>query len=166
ATQIAIRSYCPPGASLLSLSGPSGLSSSIVIPRLAAGAEVQLSGALMARLAGTCTLIANVTYFEQQLPPGAAWPEARANYTVQPAFSHLTLFAFTDPPNPRVGDDVNVMYVARNDGPDTCTGLKLFTRADSRLDYYYRFSDPNPPVPPVSGPFEFGDVLPVGAYTY
>jgi hypothetical protein len=166
ATQIAIRSYSPPGASLIPASGPSGLGSSVVLPRLAAGAEVQLSGALMVRLAGAFTLIANVTYLEQQLPPGAAWPEARANYTVEPAFSHLTLFAFTDPPNPRVGDDVNVLYVARNDGPDPCTGLQLFTRADSRLDYYYRFPDPDPPAPPLPGPFVFGDVLPVGAYTY
>jgi hypothetical protein len=166
ATQIAVRSYCPPATSLLSLSGPSGLSSSIVIPRLAAGAEVQLSGALMSRLAGTFTFIANVTSFEQQLPTGAAWPEARANYTVQPAFSHLTLFAFTEPPNPRVGDDVNVLYVARNDGPDVVTGLRFFTKADSRLDYYYRFPDPDPPVPPLPGPFVFGDMLPVGAYTY
>src|SRR5262249_43448325 len=106
ATQIAIYSYSPPGASFLSL-GPSALASSVVIPRLAAGAEVQLSGAMKVRLAGTFTLIANVAYFEQQLPPGAAWPEARADYTVQPAFSRLTLLGFTDPPNPRVGDDVN-----------------------------------------------------------
>jgi hypothetical protein len=166
ATQIAIRSYTPPGASLFPAPGPSGLASSVVIPRLAPGAEVQLSGAMMLRLAGTFTLIANVTSFEQQLPPGAAWPEARANYTVQPAFSHLTLFAFTDPPDPRVGDDVNVLYVARNDGPEAVTGLSLFTRADSRLDYYYRFLDLTPPVPPLPGPFVFGDVLPVGAYTY
>jgi uncharacterized repeat protein (TIGR01451 family) len=165
ATQIAIRSYSPPGASFVPSLDPSRLASSVVIPRLAAGAEVQLNGAIMLRLAGTFTLIANVTYCEQQLPPGAAWPEARADYTVQPAFSRLTLLGFTDPPNPRVGDDVTVMYVVRNDGPDAVTGLQLFTSADSRLGFY-RFSDPNPPVPPVPGPFVFGDVLPVGAYTY
>ena len=166
ATQIAIRSYTPPGASLFPAPGPMGLGSSVVIPRLASGAQVQLNGSMVVRLAGTFTLIANVTSFEQQLPPGAAWPEARANYTVQPAFSHLTLFAFTDPPNPRVGDDVNVMYVVRNDGPDAVTGLRLFTRADYRLESYYRFPDPDPPVPPVPGPFVFGDVIPAGAYTY
>ena len=165
ATQIAIRSYTPPGASFLASADPSPLFSSVVIPRLASGAEVQLNGVLMVRFAGTFTLIANVTSFEQQLPPGAGWPEARADYTVQPAFSHLTLLGFTDPPNPRVGDDVTVMYVVRNDGPDAVTGLQLFTRADSRLDYY-RFFDPDPPVPPVLGPFVFGDVLPAGAYTY
>src|SRR5262245_33270733 len=165
ATQIAIRSYSPPGASFLSSIDPSRLVSSVVIPRLAAGAELQLDGAMKVRYAGTYTLIANVTYFEQQLPPGAAWPEARADYTVQPAFSRLTLLGFTDPPNPRVGDDVTVMYVVKNEGPDPLTGLQLFTRADSRLDLY-RFSDPNPPAPPVPGPFVFGDVLPVNAYTY
>ncbi len=165
ATQIAIRSYVPPGASFLASLDPLALASGVVIPRLASGAEVQLNGTMKVRLAGTFSLIANVTYFEQQLPPGAAWPEASVDYTVQPAFSHLTLFGFADPPNPRVGDDVNVLYVVRNDGPDALTGLKLFTRADSRLDFY-RFPDPNPPVPPVPGPFVFGDVLPVGAYTY
>jgi uncharacterized repeat protein (TIGR01451 family) len=118
ATQIAIRSYCPPGASLLPDAGPTGLQSRMVIARLAPGAQVQLTGSLMLRLAGTFTLIANVTDFEQQLPAGVTWPEARADYTVQPASSHLTLLGFTDPPNPRVGDDVNVMYVVRNDGPD------------------------------------------------
>jgi len=165
ATQIAIRSYCPPGASLLPSLDPSRLSSRVVIPRLAAGAEVQLSGEMKVRFAGTYTLIANVTYFEQQLPPGAAWPEARADYTVQPAFSRLTLLGFTEPQNPRVGDDVTVMYVVKNEGPDAVTGLSLFTRQDSRLAFY-RFTDPNPPVPPVPGPFVFGDVLPAGAYTY
>jgi hypothetical protein len=80
ATQIAIRSYSPPGASLLPALGSSPLASSVVIPRLAAGAEVQLSGAMLVRFAGTFTLIANVTAFEQQLPPGAAWPEARAAF--------------------------------------------------------------------------------------
>jgi hypothetical protein len=165
ATQIAIRSYLPPGASFLSSFDPLALDSSIVIPRLPVGGEVQFSGTMMVRFAGTFTLIANVTYFEQHLPPGAAWPEARADYTVQPAFSSLTLLGFTDPPNPRVGDDVTVMYVVKNNGPDAVTGLNLFTRADSRLDFY-RFTDPNPPVPPVPGPFAFGDVLPAGAYTY
>jgi len=100
------------------------------------------------------------------LPAGVPWPEARKDYTVQPASSHLTLFGFTDPPNPRVGDDVNVMYVVRNDGPDPVTGLQLFTQTDSRLDFAYRYIDPNPPVPPVPGPFVFGDTIPVGAYTY
>src|SRR6185503_3601835 len=166
ATQIAIRSYCPPGASLLPSLDPSRLSSRVVIPRLAAGAEVQLSGEMKVRFAGTYTLIANVTYFEEQLPPGAAWPEARADYTVQPAFSRLTLLGFTDPPNPRVGDDVTVMYVVKNEGPDPVTGLQLFPKADWRLSFGYRFVDPNPPVPPVPGPFVFGGVLPVGAYTY
>jgi hypothetical protein len=165
ATQIAIRSYLPPGASFLSSFDPLGLDSDIVIPRLAVGAEVQFSGDMMVRFAGTFTLIANVTYFEQQLPPGAPWPETRANYTVQPAFSGLTLLGFTHPQNPRVGDDVTVMYVVKNNGPDTVTGLKLFTRADSRLDIF-RFSDPNPPVPPVPGPFVFGDVLPANTFTY
>ncbi len=165
ATQIAIRSYCPPGASFLSSLDPLGLDSTVVIPRLAAGAEVQFSGAMMVRFAGTFTLIANVIYSEQQLPVGAAWPEARVEYTVQPAFSRLTLLGFTHPPNPRVGDDVTVMYVVKNNGPDAVTGLKLFTRADSRLDFY-RFTDPNPPVPPVPGPFVFGNVLPADAYTY
>jgi hypothetical protein len=166
ATQIAIRCYTPPGASFLPSLDPSHLDSVVVIPRLAAGAEVQLSGAMKVRFAGTFTLIANVTYFEQQLPAVAAWPEARADYTVQPAFSRLTLLGFSDPPNPRVGDDVTVMYVVRNDGPDPVTGLQLFTKADSRLDSYSRYLDPNPPVPPVPGPFVFGDVLPAGAYTY
>jgi hypothetical protein len=96
---------------------------------------------------------------------GAAWPEARVDYTVQPASSRLTLLGFTHPPNPRVGDDVTVMYVVKNNGPDAVTGLKLFTRADSRLDFY-RYTDPNPPVPPVPGPFAFGDVLPPDTYTY
>ena len=165
ATQIAIRSYCPPGAAFLASFDPLNLASSVVIPRLAVGGEVQLSGEMMVRFAGTYTLIANVTYFEQQLPPGAAWPEARRDYTVQPASSRLTLLGFTDPPNPRVGDDVTVMYVVKNEGPDAVTGLRLFTRADSRLGIF-RFSDLNPPVPPVPGPFVFGDVLPANAYTY
>src|SRR4030095_15704867 len=97
ATQVIIRSYLPPGASLTSPAD--GLSSSsVVVHRLAAGAEVQLSGTMRVRIPATFTLIANVTYFEQQLPPGAPWPEARAGFTVQPAFSRLSLFAFTDPP--------------------------------------------------------------------
>lgn len=165
ATRIALRSYVPPGAAFLESLDPVGLASSVVIPRLAAGAEVQLSGTIMARLAGTFTLIANVTSMEQSLPPGGAWPEARAPYTVQPAYSRLTLLAFTDPPNPRVGDDVNVNYVVRNEGPDALTGLRLYTRPDWRLDFY-RFPATNRPVPPVPGPFVFGDVLPAGAYTY
>jgi len=166
ATQIAIRSYCPPGASLLPDAGPTGLQSRMVIARLAPNTQVQLTGSLMVRLAGSFTLIANVTDFEQQLPAGATWPEARVNYTVQSASSHLTLFGFTDPPNPRVGDDVDVMYVVRNDGPDPVTGLQLFIQPDSRLDVGYRFIEPNPPVPPVQGPFVFGDTIPVGSYTY
>jgi uncharacterized repeat protein (TIGR01451 family) len=165
ATQIAIRSYNPAGSSFLAALDPLGLASQVLIPRLAAGSEVRLSGTLMVRMAGTFTLIANVSSFEQQLPPGAPWPESRADYTVEPAFSRITLMAFTDPPDPRVGDDVNVMYVARNDGPDTVTGLKLFTREDARLNFY-RFPEPDYPVPPVPGPFVFGEVLPVGAYTY
>jgi uncharacterized repeat protein (TIGR01451 family) len=165
ATQIAIRSYSPPGASFLASLELLGLARNVVIPRLAAGAEVELSGAMIVCIAGSYTLIANVTSFEQQLPEGAAWPEARADYGVQPAFSSLTLFAFSDPPNPRVGEDVNVTYVARNDGPDTVTGLKLFTREDPRLGAF-RFPELNYPVPPVPGPFVFGDTLPAGAYTY
>src|SRR6266571_515326 len=165
ATQIAIRSYLPPGASFVSTPDLSGLDAKVVIPRLAAGAQVQLSGAMFVRFAGTNTLIANVTYFEQQLPPGAAWPEVRSDFTVQPAYSHLTLLAFTDPPNPRVGETVNVAYVARNDGPDAVTGLKLFTSEDPRLDLFGT-PDPNHPPPPVPGPFVFGNSLPVGAYTY
>src|SRR5439155_18239699 len=127
ATQVAIRSYLPPGASF-TVRADGLSSSSVVVPRLAAGAQVQLSGAMRVRIPGAFTLIANVTYFEQRLPPGVPWPEARGSFTVQPAFSRLALLAFTDPPNPRVGEDVNVMYVARNDGPDAVTGLKLFTR--------------------------------------
>lgn len=165
ATQIGIRCYTPPGASFLTSVDPSPLFSSVTIPRLAPGAEVQLNGTLMVRLAGTFTLIANVTYFEQELMPDAAWPEARADYTVQPASSRLTLLGFTTPQNPRVGDDVTVMYVVKNEGPDPVTGLQLFIKADPRLDLF-RFSDPNPPVPPVPGPFVFGDVIPAGAYTY
>jgi uncharacterized repeat protein (TIGR01451 family) len=99
------------------------------------------------------------------LPPGAAWPEVRSDFTVQPAYSRLTLLAFTDPPNPRVGETVNVDYVARNDGPDAVTGLDLFTKEDPRLGLY-GYIDPNRPPPPVPGPIVFGDVLPVGAYTY
>jgi uncharacterized repeat protein (TIGR01451 family) len=165
ATQIAIRSYLPPGASFGHTAELSGLDSRVVIPRLAAGAQVQLSAAMFVRFAGTYTLIANVTYFEQHLPPGAAWPEVRSDFTVQPAYSRLTLFAFTDPPNPRVGETVNVDYVARNDGPDAVTGLDLFTKEDPRLGPY-GYVDPNRPPPPVPGPIVFGDVLPVGAYTY
>jgi len=165
ATRIAILSYGPPGASLLPSLDPSRLDTRVVIPRLAAGTEVQLNGTLKVRMAGTFTLIANVISLEQQVPPGATWPEARADYTVQPAYSRLTLLAFTDPPNPRVGDDLNVAYVVRNDGPDAVTGLSLFTQADPRLDSP-RFTDPHPPVPPVPGPFVFEDVLPAGAYTY
>jgi len=164
ATQIAIRAYVPPGASLVLTNLPF-VNSGVVIPRLAAGAQLELNGPMFVRFAGTLTLVANVTYFEQQLPTGATWPEARADFTVQPAYSHLTLFAFTDPPNPRVGETVNVQYVARNDGPDAVTGLKLFTSQDSRLDLSGN-SDPTHPPPPVPGPFVFGDVLPVDAYTY
>jgi uncharacterized repeat protein (TIGR01451 family) len=165
ATQIAVRSYLPPGASFVQTTNLSGLNSRVVIPRLAVGAEVQLSAAMFVRFAGTYTLIANVTYFEQHLPPGAAWPEVRSDFTVQPAYSRLTLLAFTDPPNPRVGETVNVDYVVRNDGPDAVTGLDLFTKEDPRLGLSGHI-DPNRPPPPVPGPFVFGDVLPVGAYTY
>jgi uncharacterized repeat protein (TIGR01451 family) len=164
ATEIAIRAYVPPGASLV-LTNQSILNSGGLIPRLAAGAQLELNGQMFVRFAGTFTLVANVTYFEQQLPSDAAWPEARADFTVQPAYSHLTLFAFTDPPNPRVGDTVNVTYVARNDGPDAITGLKLFTREDARLGTPLSLAPDHPP-PPVAGPFAFGDYLPVGAYTY
>ncbi len=164
ATRVAIRSYLPPGVSL-TVSTNGLTSSSMVVPRLAPGAQVQLGGAIRGRIPGTFTLIANVTYCEQSLPPGAAWPEARADFEVQPAFSRLSLFAFSDPPNPRVGEDISVMYVARNDGPDAVTGLKLFTREDPRLGVALTV-DPQHPPPPVPGPFVFGDVLPVGAYTY
>lgn len=163
ATQIFIRSYTPPGASFVA--GPGGLDGRVVVPYLAAGGEVQLTGAMLVRFTGTFTLIANVTSFEQQLPAGAAWPEARGDFTVQPAYSRISLFAFTDPPNPRVGDDINVLYVARNDGPDTVTGLKLFTHEDSRLGPALTV-EPNHAPPPVPGPFVFGNVLPVGSYTY
>ena len=165
ATQIAVRSYLPPGAAFVRTGGLPGLDYKEVIPRLAAGAQVQLSGALFVRFAGAFTLIANVTSFEQELPPGAGWPEVRSDFTVQPAYARITLLAFSDPPNPRVGDTVNVDYVARNDGPDAVTGLHLFTREDPRLGLY-GYIDPNRPPPPVAGPIVFGDVLPVGAYTY
>ncbi|MCI0535444.1 MAG: DUF11 domain-containing protein [Verrucomicrobiales bacterium] len=165
ATQVAIRCYLPPGASLERSTHLSGLVSKVVLPRLEAGAQVELGAAMRVRIPGTFTLIANITYMEQALPPGAAWPEARAVFTVQPAFSRLTLFGFTDPPNPRVGDDVNVSYVVRNDGPDAVTGLQLYTREDPRLGLSLT-ADPNHPIPPVPGPFVFGEVLPVGAYTY
>src|SRR6185369_7838677 len=165
ATQIAIRTYLPPGTSFLLTGNQSALEDRVVIPRLAIGTQVQLSGAMLVRFVGTFTLIANVTHFEQQLPPDAVWPEVRSDFTVQPAYSHLTLLAFTDPPNPRVGETVTVDYVARNDGPDVVTGLKLFTNEDPRLGFYGS-SDPNHPPPPVPGPFVFGDSLPVGAYTY
>jgi len=139
--------------------------STVVIPRLAVGAQVQLSGAMRVRIPGAFTLIANATYVEQQLPAGAAWPEARGNFTVQQASAHVSLLAFSDPPNPRVGEDINVFYVARNDGPDAVSGLKLFTQDDPRLGPSLS-ADTNHPIPPVPGPFAFGDVLPVGAYTY
>ena len=164
ATQVAIRSYLPPGASL-ERTNLSGLSSRVVLPRLEAGAQVELSAAMRVRIPGTFTLIANVTYMEQPLPVGAAWPETRANFTVQRAYSRLKLFGFTSPQNPRVGDDVNVSYVVRNDGPDPVTDLHLYTREDPRLGISLT-ADPNHPVPDVPGPFVFGDVLPVGAYTY
>lgn len=164
ATQLAIRTYLPPGTSL-TVPAEGLHSSSLVIPRLAAGTQLQFGGALRARWPGTFPLIANVTSFEQQLPPGTAWPEARGNFTVQPAFARLTLFAFSDPPNPRVGEEVTVTYVARNEGPDTVTGLDLFTRADARLGTPLT-ARANQPPPPLPGPFVFGDVLPVGAYTY
>ncbi|HAB16629.1 MAG TPA: hypothetical protein DCE44_09280, partial [Verrucomicrobiales bacterium] len=165
ATQVAIRCYLPPGASLEGTPGLSGLFSRVLLPRLEAGEQIQLGGAMRVRIPGAFTLIANVTYLEQRLPPDAAWPETRADFTVQPAFAHLTLLAFTDPPNPRVGDDVNVAYVVRNDGPDAVTGLQLYTSEDSRLGISLT-ADPNHPIPPVPGPFAFGDVLPAGAYTY
>src|SRR5204863_6728650 len=117
ATQIAVRTYLPAGAAFLVSTNQPRLESRIVIPRLAAGAQMQLNGPLFVRFAGNYTLIANVTYFEQQLPPGAAWPEARSDLTVQPALSQLTLLAFTDPANPRVGETDNVDHPARNHGP-------------------------------------------------
>ena len=86
ATQVAIRCYLPPGASFAYSTNLPRLDSSVVIPRLAAGAQVELSGPCFVRFPGTYTLIANVTYFEQQLPPGAAWPEARGDFTVQPGY--------------------------------------------------------------------------------
>jgi hypothetical protein len=52
ATQIAIRTYCPPGAAFLSSLDPLGLDSSIVIPRLAVGAEVQFNGLMRVRFDG------------------------------------------------------------------------------------------------------------------
>jgi uncharacterized repeat protein (TIGR01451 family) len=164
ATQVVLLNYLPPGASFIA--SAEGLSSSrVIIPRLGAGTQIEFSGAMRVRIPGTFTLIANVTYLEQQLPPGAEWPEARANFTVHPAFARLSLFAFSDPPNPRVGDDVTVLYVARNDGPDAVTGLRLFTREDARLAASLTLVGNHPP-PPLPGPFVFGDVLPVGAYTY
>jgi hypothetical protein len=165
ATQIALRTYLPPGSSFLASFDPFHLSSSLAIPRLAAGAQVQLTNEMRVRFAGRFELIAHVTSFEQGLLPGAEWPQARVDFTVEPAFSRLTLMAFTDPPDPRVGEDVDVMYVVRNDGPDTLTGLDLFTREDPRLDFF-RFPSIEYPVPPVPGPFVFGDALPAGAWTY
>lgn len=165
ATQVTLRTYLPPGASLLETADPSGLLSSGVIPRLAAGAQVQLNGLMRVRFSGTYTLVANVSSLEQQLPAGAAWPEARADFTVQPAFSKLALLAFTDPPDARVGEVVHVDYVIRNDGPNPVTGVVPFIREDARLTYY-SLGVPNRPPPPVPGPIVFGEVLPVGAYTY
>jgi uncharacterized repeat protein (TIGR01451 family) len=166
ATQIAIRSYLPPGATFAASTNLPRLDSTVVIPRLAAGAQLELNGPLFVRFDGSFSLVANVIYFEQQLPAGTAWPEARSDFTVQPAFSRITLLAFTDPPNPRVGEDVSVTYVAKNEGPDAVSNLKLYTSDDPRLGTS-RFSAPGPPPPPpVQGPFVFGDVLPAGAYTY
>jgi hypothetical protein len=165
ATQVAIRSYLPPGAAFATTTNLVRLDSSLVIPRVAAGTQLELNGPLFVRFSGNYTLIANVTSFEQQLPPGAPWPEVRSDLTVQPAHARFSLLAFTDPPNPRVGDDVSVTYVAKNEGPDAVSGFELFTQEDSRLGTA-RFSPPVPMPPPVPGPFVFGEVLPAGAYTY
>src|SRR6185369_2022756 len=72
ATQIEVRSSLPPGACYVLPTNQPPLDGKDVIPRLAAGAQVQLSGLLFARFDGTFTLIANVTSFEQELPAGAA----------------------------------------------------------------------------------------------
>src|SRR5262249_23100015 len=108
ATQVAIRNYLPPRASIIPPFNLPG-----VVPRLPAGEQLQFNGTIRVRIPGTFTLIANVTSFEQELPPGTAWPEARAGFTVQPTFSRIALLAFSDPPNPRVGEDVNIQYVAK-----------------------------------------------------
>ena len=55
ATQVAIRAYLPPGASLTVPADGLG-NSRVVIPRLAPGAEVQLSGAMRVRFSGMYTL--------------------------------------------------------------------------------------------------------------
>lgn len=165
ATQITLRSYLPPGVFLFDVPGLSGLLPTTVIPRLAAGSEIQLGAMLSVHFTGTFTLIANVSYCEEPPPAGVAWPEARVEYSVQPAFSQITLFAFTDPPNPRVGEEVNVVYVAKNEGPDTVTSLNLFMRADPGLGSP-RTLVQNHPLPPLPGPFVTGDVVPPGAYTY
>lgn len=165
ATQVVVQNYLPPGVSFVQTTNLSGLLNKVVIPRLEPGNEEHLSAGMLVRFVGTYTLIANVTYLEQQLPAGAPWPEVRADFTVEHASSRLTLLAFTDPPNPRVGDTVTVDYVARNDGPDPVTGLDLYAKADPRLGLG-GFIDPARPHPPVPGPFVFGDELPVGAYRY
>ena len=164
ATQVNLLTYLPPGASLV-VPDKGGLSSRLVIPRLTPGAEMQFVAAMVVLFTGKFTLIANATYLEEQLAQGSAWPEARADFTVEPAFAQLSLSAFTDPPNPRVGQEVNVFYVAKNEGPDPVSGLQLFTREDPRLDTPLTV-DLNHAPPPVPGPFSFGDVLPVGSYTY
>ena len=52
ATQVVIRSYAPPGASFIA--SADGLSSSsVVVARLAAGAQVELSGAMRVRIPST-----------------------------------------------------------------------------------------------------------------
>lgn len=165
ATQIALRSYLPPGVFLFDVPGLSGLLPTTVIHRLAAGAQIQLGAMLSVHFTGTFTLIANVTSCEEPPPEGVAWPEARADYSVQPASSRISLFAFTDPPNPRVGQEVNVVYVAKNEGPDTVTSLNLFMRADPGLGNPRTFVQ-NHPLPPLPGPFVTGNVVPPGAYTY
>ena len=80
-------------------------------------------------------------------------------------FSRLTLLA-SPIHRTRASAMTSRSYRCQKRGPDPVTGLELFTWADSRLDFSHRFIDPNPPVPPVPGPFVFGGVPPVGAYTY
>jgi uncharacterized repeat protein (TIGR01451 family) len=86
ATQVILRTYLPPGASLV-VPDKGGLSSSLVIPRLTPGAEMQFVAAMVVLFTGKFTLIANATYLEEQLAQGSAWPEARADFDRRTAFA-------------------------------------------------------------------------------
>jgi hypothetical protein len=61
--------------------------------------------------------------------------------------------------------DTTRIFEFHFDGPDAVTGLKLFTHEDPRLGAAVTVELNHAP-PPVPGPFVFGDVLPVGSYTY